>query len=225
MSDADSTLLRLYKFYDARWGIENLSQRRLKISTLDDLNDPFEFNHLSIVSEDHGKLWEFIRKATYSQYGVICFSRTWDNPVIWSHYSDKHRGICLGFDVPSKYFVKVKYFSKRKKIPDFHSLSDLEREQAIKDSMASKYSHWKYENEYRVFCKLQEVDLDSGLYFKRFDEFLQIKEVIIGPNSKVTAEQVRDATPFDRDLKIVSARLADRSFRVVKGNPALRERA
>ncbi len=24
----------------------------------------------------------------------------WSNPVIWAHYGDKHRGLCLGFEVP-----------------------------------------------------------------------------------------------------------------------------
>ena len=26
--------------------------------------------------------------------GMLCFSKGWHNPVQWSHYTDKHKGIC-----------------------------------------------------------------------------------------------------------------------------------
>jgi len=45
--------------------------------------------------------------------GVMCFSSTWKNPVMWSHYADQHRGICLGFEVPDVYRKKIKYVARR----------------------------------------------------------------------------------------------------------------
>jgi len=36
---------RVYKFYAREWGLEALERRRLKVSTLHDLNDPFEFQN------------------------------------------------------------------------------------------------------------------------------------------------------------------------------------
>ena len=45
--------------------------------------------------------------------GVLCFSRGWHNPLLWSHYGDKHRGVCLGFDVPNAHIVHVSYNSSR----------------------------------------------------------------------------------------------------------------
>ncbi len=74
MSKTSSERLRVYKFYDAKWGLENLLKQHLKISTIKELNDPFEFNHLSIGNPDHTKLWEFLRIVTYEKYGIICFS-------------------------------------------------------------------------------------------------------------------------------------------------------
>jgi hypothetical protein len=34
--------MKVYKFLDAHYGLKSLSEKRLKISTLKDLNDPFE---------------------------------------------------------------------------------------------------------------------------------------------------------------------------------------
>ena len=30
---------------------------------------------------------------------ILCFSRNWDNLLLWSHYGDSHTGVCLGFDI------------------------------------------------------------------------------------------------------------------------------
>jgi hypothetical protein len=34
--------MRVYKFLDAHFGLKTLTEKRLKISTIEDLNDPFE---------------------------------------------------------------------------------------------------------------------------------------------------------------------------------------
>jgi len=34
--------MRVYKFLDPRFGMKTLAEKRLKISTLEDLNDPFD---------------------------------------------------------------------------------------------------------------------------------------------------------------------------------------
>jgi hypothetical protein len=47
---------------------------------------------------------------------MLCFSRDWHNPVQWSHYADKHRGICLGFDVPDSLLVPVQYTKEPPKL-------------------------------------------------------------------------------------------------------------
>jgi hypothetical protein len=36
-------------------------------------------------------------------------SRSWENPVLWSHYAEGHKGVCLGFDVKEELLEEVKY--------------------------------------------------------------------------------------------------------------------
>ena len=48
--------------------------------------------------------------------GLICFSRTWSNPLLWGHYAEKHTGIALGFDVPDQLLSQVLYTSQRVRI-------------------------------------------------------------------------------------------------------------
>ena len=91
--------MRVYKFLDAYFGLKSLSEKRLKISTLQDLNDPFELMPFDLGN--HSQRWAVheTRRELNKQASMLCFSAGWSDPVIWAHYSDKHRGLCLGFEL------------------------------------------------------------------------------------------------------------------------------
>ena len=91
---------RVYKFTSAHYGICNLENKRLKLSTIDDLNDPFDLCPLDttdpVISTAVDAVITHFRQTT----AILCFSRNWDNLLLWSHYGDSHKGICMGFDIP-----------------------------------------------------------------------------------------------------------------------------
>ena len=41
-----------------------------------------------------------------SKAGVCCFTRKADDLLMWSHYADSHRGLCLLYDIPHDYFMR-----------------------------------------------------------------------------------------------------------------------
>lgn len=91
--------MRLYHFTSRDYGLSNLAQRRLKIATLDDINDPFELEAFSLTNAADRPTYRRFKDEWSKRFGILCFSRSWSNPVQWSHYGEKHRGMCLGFDV------------------------------------------------------------------------------------------------------------------------------
>ena len=63
------------------------------------------------------------------RFGLLCFTKHWRNPVLWSHYADTHRGLCLGFEVDDTVSVRVRYTAKRKTIKwPFQMSEDFARE-------------------------------------------------------------------------------------------------
>lgn len=38
-------------------------------------------------------------------FGVCCFSRTLHNALMWSHYADGHKGVCLYYEIPAIFIV------------------------------------------------------------------------------------------------------------------------
>jgi hypothetical protein len=92
--------MRVYKFLDAKFGIKSLAEKRLKISTVEDLNDPFELLPFGMVDKTKRMALNLARTTWGTTHGMLCFSADWRDPVIWAHYSDKHHGLCLGFEIP-----------------------------------------------------------------------------------------------------------------------------
>jgi hypothetical protein len=96
---------RVYHFSGAAFAFDNIQKRRLKVATLKDTNDPFELSvFLSTDPDQQRRLKEFIDHVCRT-YGIVCFSEEWKDPVLWSHYADKHRGVALGFDISDSHLL------------------------------------------------------------------------------------------------------------------------
>jgi hypothetical protein len=177
--------MRAYKFLDANYGLKSLYERRLKQSQVNDLNDPFELLPYDVTNLILRNTFYSTRGDVDKVKGLVCFSADWRNPVIWSHYSDKHRGLCLGFDIPDKKgdpandeVGYVEYVGAPLPPPDFSGLSESGHTTFARKAVFTKFDDWAYEHEIRMWDNLQNKE--GKLYFLDFSEKLRLKEVIIG---------------------------------------------
>jgi len=82
--------------------------------------------------------------------------------------------------------------------------------------LCTKYAHWEYEEEVRVFVKLDEAIAEGTLYFWPFSNDLTLGEVILGPLCEYRINDVRRlVTSLYGSVVVIKARLAFKSFRVV----------
>src|SRR5215469_5085557 len=154
-------MMRVYHFLPAQWAVDDIIKKRIRISLIDQTNDPFE---LWCVSQPSRALRDALRaykKEMNEKFGLLCFSEDWVNPLLWSHYADKHRGICLGFDMDDRALRQVSYVRERPalRLP----LSEENADQLL----WTKYWDWKYEQEWRSWLQLDERE--NGHYFYHFD--------------------------------------------------------
>jgi len=165
--------MTLYHFNSRRFGLENLQRRRLKVATIADLNDPFELLCVDLSDQDLRKKMRAWKLNLASRFGMMCFSTDWTNPVHWSHYADKHKGICLGFEIPADedLLVPVTYDEMRS-IEEARQLVDTRKGSAkmMKKFLSTKFHHWHYEKEHRLFVELEPKDKDpvTGFWFQDF---------------------------------------------------------
>lgn len=168
-------------------------------------NDPFEFGIGDIFSlNSSGKLElldkeKFLIREKYieniNNAGVICYSNSDYNSLLWSHYADHHKGICLVFDVNNeerlKHLRKVEYSNKIFK-PVFETDSHKKFEELVK-IFTIKSEVWSYEQEYReIFYSKNSHNPYPG----------KLVEVIFGCRSEIKdIELVKSIlTPLENDF-------------------------
>jgi len=95
------------------WSLEALRRGRLKVSRFSDLNDPFELIALNLADKAQRQQVKTFSRAFDSETGLLCFSGNWTSPLLWGHYADSHKGICIGFDLSKDRAHKVHYMNKR----------------------------------------------------------------------------------------------------------------
>ena len=210
--------MRLYHYLSAKHALEDIRCSRLKVARLDDINDPFE---LWSSGQRNKKVRAALRhwKAEMAkQHGMLCFSAGWKNPLLWSHYADRHRGICLGFDVDESCVAKINYVNRRVDVALPISEDD------IRSFLFTKFSDWSYEAERRCWVRLSDMESLSGYFFKNFDTSLRLCEVIAGPLYQRTRGEIDDALKnYHYRVFVVKARLAFTRFSVVQDKLGFRQ--
>ena len=203
--------MRVYHFLKANHALDDLRRRRLKVSRITELNDPFEF--LGVDLSDRQIRWALkkTKRQLSKTNGLLCFSKTWNSPVLWGHYADGHRGMCLGFDVPQAILGKVEYVTHRPLLPKAPD------EAFMKHLLFTKFSHWQYEQEYRAFVNLEKET--DGLYFMNFSDKLKLRRVIVGEQSDVTRANIASALEgIETKIEVFKARAGFQLFEVVRNN-------
>jgi hypothetical protein len=206
--------VRLYKFLPLQFAIADLALRRLKVARLADLNDPFEFYAARIHDRQTGETLPDVKSEVDSRTGLLCFSRDWQNPVLWSHYADRHRGMSLGFDVRDEDVRLVDYTADRLDLPE--RADGIVAEDIVDRLIVTKYEDWGYEQEARVLVPFDRLVHEGGVWFREFDARLVLREVRLGARCTLSLDQARRLVePFDGRVPVLRTRLAWKSFRIV----------
>ncbi|WP_165724953.1 DUF2971 domain-containing protein [Pseudoalteromonas sp. SA25] len=141
-------------------------------------NDPFDCdfywdgqlnedlkNHLVSINNTQGQLkFDKVEMSSLEEgikndvqnLGIVCFTTDPLNPLMWAHYSNSHRGICIEYKVEgvleSETFRKVKYNRADKVIVNSFELikNGYDMGSFFDDIVYSKLKEWKYEEEWRL---------------------------------------------------------------------------
>jgi hypothetical protein len=115
------------------------------------------------VSESEAEGWLLtseIQRQLHRNYerGVCCFSTTYASPLLWSHYGDQHRGLCIGYGLdrlPRPDLRRVLYGGKRSVKTSVLARALVHEEPEAKaeldrDVLLRKARGWSYEKEWRL---------------------------------------------------------------------------
>lgn len=102
--------MRLFKYYGFHAGIAAIDSSRLGFRGPDFFNDPFELT--SLLDRQAVSCGGFIGESIkdIASNVVICsLTRSCDNELMWSHYSDNHEGFVVEYDVENKFLNSTEF--------------------------------------------------------------------------------------------------------------------
>ncbi len=181
------TEINLFKFRPInKYLFDSLVNVELYFPSPNELNDPFDCRldinkslHSAILQSEcdiknvinkllcNNDAIKFLTNAI-ANHGVCSFTTATKNSVLWSHYADQHKGVCLKYSFPKTGilfgdiigFTKVTYQQNsltdwiKYNIPNFQSEGEFKKVdfmiELAKNLLGMKDVCWAYEQEYRL---------------------------------------------------------------------------
>jgi len=128
------------------------------------IRDMIRKQHPSKSKKEQDKLIKkaklMIQDKTYQEHvytefiktiGVYSLSQINNDILMWSHYSNKHKGLCIEFDASQEVILfgqalKVNYSEKYPIVNTF----DIGNPKEFRKALLTKSNHWSYEQEWRI---------------------------------------------------------------------------
>jgi hypothetical protein len=108
--------------------------------------------------------------------GIFSMAERPDCPLMWSHYGDQHKGICVGYSVPAdatKSLHQISYGGSRSvSARDVRAMvagDEIARKRVDRAVLCTKAEDWRYEHEWRLIG-------ERGSSWSR----LEMKEIVFG---------------------------------------------
>ena len=181
------------------------------------LSNPYRFND---PVDPFIKIYSNMYKYLMDRVKIACLSSSNNNTLMWSHYADKHEGICIGYDIndPNLYknfttMFKVIYDMEIINLNNFFSsnfytpkrLGNI-REEYFETCIETlklflyKSKEWNYEDEYRIL-QYDELASSNGMSKK-----LKIKSVCFGANINKYYKKIIIDIVKNTDIKLYEAK-------------------
>ena len=193
-------LKEIYKY--TAFGARFCSNRKLPLTPANKLNDPFELypstefinqfdnqmlhgvdisRHYTNVMSHSGRT---VFQSRLMAYGLVSFTETPDNLLMWSHYANQHQGLVIGFDPNHPWFhqgddveqhvgVLSRVLYRKRRLDGLTSLSS-----SINEVFFHKSDEWIYEKEHRMVFFL--ADHQNGDVTKK-----EPKNMVVMPSDSI----------------------------------------
>ena len=161
---------------------------------------------------------------------VSCFSKNNNSILMWSHYANKHTGVCVEFEVSSEDFQEIKYDKKRTQLDlktitavvlghdyigekiDSNNPSIMKK---IKKILFTKFIDWHYEDEVRIVFTSHNEN-DGVFYSDKDNRFLlkmpQIKRIYTG--CRIEKKNLEMLKKKYKNIEIVEMKDSEKEYKV-----------
>ena len=167
--------MKLYKYKSLanfEFVADILINKRLYAAHFEELNDPMEGDFYK--NEADREYVELITKEM-EKIRILSLSKNMYNTLLWSHYADGYKGICIELEIDESVLDvhKINY-NDFNVMPtrDYRGLNGEKEVTSVYDwalsALRGKYSQWEYEDEYRIISDSRYLEKGfkiTAIYF------------------------------------------------------------
>jgi hypothetical protein len=185
----------IYRILKTEYAIQAIESQMLKVGSITELNDPSDCAPIiTDLPERYDDFPNLALRNIFAQVsenlGVLSFTDAIQDPVLWSHYGDSHRGIALGFNfLDSEKIKPIQYSKEKPKISIYDIDTSIDTALTRSNVLFTKATSWKYEREFRKLIRLADCTPSSGLYFYKFPK-QSLKSIVLGDRCKISKNYI-----------------------------------
>lgn len=147
--------------FDMEKTLENLlreKQQNGDISKILNRHKKFSNTTQEILENSRAKL----KNALQQKVKISCFSETYNNILMWSHYAQNHTGFCIEYNISN---LELTNSFKKQLFPVFYTPKPIDMSKAILSKqkeifenilIINKSEDWKYEREWRYITSSED---------------------------------------------------------------------
>lgn len=216
--------IKKYKFYNPLPIVNEFVKLGAKYKLGQDFNDQIDKTKIEFSKMIEAKVKE-IRDSLL----ICCFGKRNDSILMWSHYADCHKGVCIEFEPYNDIDItEVKYSKKRAKLNIYSIIQivlaydylqekvDIKNKNVVRRLLKPflvKSKDWKYEEEYRSIYSKNEINekivTSNNMHFINAGN---IKAIYLG--CKVSCEDEKSVIMIAGDIPVYRMRESDKEYRV-----------
>ncbi|WP_026658160.1 DUF2971 domain-containing protein [Butyrivibrio sp. AC2005] len=168
-----------YKYFSLKneYTYKNIENEQIAFTYIPNLNDPCEavvrlgiFDECQDYFENIGKKetltyienCDDVRDILVKEYRLLCVAQCYKQPLMWAHYADGHRGVCIEYDMQD---IKKKIYTidTVSYVPEIPTISD-DIKNYLTEILMYKSLDWEYEREIRAIYKIEPKDRITMTY-------------------------------------------------------------
>lgn len=163
-----------------------------------------------------------VTRNIQNMFYVTCFSQTYRQILMWSHYANKHEGYCVEYDCGENFELRnmlypIVYEKQRYDCSEIYK--NVNNIEYIKNIQANpilfKSPEWKYEEEWRVFCSQdylnEKATFDNGNYQMK----QKIKKIYLGIKFDEKKNRRFIEMCNERGINVVKLKMDDSEFKLI----------
>jgi len=176
------------------------------------------------IREEHEKSW----RKEQENFGIASFAEKCDSLLMWGHYADSHKGICLVYDVVDLFLIRepknildwihpVRYvpdtstiLSEWEKIATNQELTDAQKGDIFQKTLLTKSLDWESENEWRFAFRFQNSEYQYVPWAPC--------RIYLGVNIDTKNEEAIRKIADERNIPVNKMQLADDQYKLIAGD-------